>query len=173
MADQTYSTTFSDAAIDWRQLAWIMERAPLFRRDPERVQRAFQNSYRACFAFRGAVLVGAARATSDGVFYATVFDVVVAPEHQGRGVGRLILEALLAELPFERVFLTAVPGKEGFYGKFGFLRQTNAMGCYAPAARATAMANGVLVPRDDRPGEFAGGTGHARLAGHPNEAAFE
>jgi hypothetical protein len=43
------------------------------------------------------------------------------------------------------VFLTSVPGKEGFYARLGFLRQTNAMGWYTEAARAEALARGVLV----------------------------
>lgn len=164
MADQSYSVSFDDTNIDWRQLASIMAAAPLTRREPEPLRRAFANSYRACFAHYGDGLVGAARATSDGVFYATVFDVVVAPEHQGRGVGRLIVEALLAELPFERVFLTAVPGKEGFYDKLGFLRQTNAMGRYAAAARATAIANGILKA------ELADRPDRARLTAQAQEA---
>jgi predicted N-acetyltransferase YhbS len=90
-------------------------------------------------------LVGAARALSDGMFYASIFDVVVAPEHQGCGVGRRMVQALLAKVPVERVFLTSVFGTEGFYQRFGFLRQTNAMGRYAEPARGQALASGVLT----------------------------
>lgn len=86
----------------------------------------------------------APRATSDGVYYATVFDVVVACEHQGAGIGRRLMAALLAELPFDKIFLTSVFGKEGFYAKFGFLKQNNAMGRYGPASRAQAVARGIL-----------------------------
>ena len=88
--------------------------------------------------------VAAARAMSDGVYYATVFDVVVATEHQKCGVGRLLMEGLLAKPPFKRVFLTSVFGKEDFYAKFGFLRQTNAMGLYEGPALTSAVQRGIL-----------------------------
>lgn len=132
------------APVDWSRLAEIFAKAPFVERRPDDLQRAFENSYRAVFAYKAGALVGAARATSDGVYYATVFDVVVAREHQGAGIGRQLMAALLAELPFEKVFLTSVFGKEGFYRKFGFLKQNNAMGRYAPGERAQAVARGVL-----------------------------
>ncbi len=94
------------------------------------------------------MLVGAARATSDGVFYATVFDVVVAPDHQGQGFGRLIVEGVLEKLPFDRIYLTSTAGNESFYGKFGFLEQTNAMGLYTGNALNSAIQRGVLRPGD-------------------------
>ena len=141
----TYDITHDIADIDWWRLADIMARAPLFERQPLDLAMAFRNSYAAVFAHDGGDLVGAVRATSDGVFYASVFDAVVAPEHQGSGVGRLMLEALLARLPVGRIFLTSVFGKEGFYENFGFLRQTNAMALYGEPARSEAIARGVLT----------------------------
>jgi len=143
----TYDITHDISGIDWWRLANIMARAPLSERKPFDLAMAFRNSYAVVFAHSGGELVGAVRATSDGVFYASVFDVAVAPEHQGCGVGRLMLEALLAKLPVERIFLTSVFGKEGFYGKFGFLRQNNAMGLYGEPARGDAIARGALTTR--------------------------
>lgn len=142
--DSTYDITHDTSGIDWWRLADIMARAPLFERKPFDLATAFGNSYAVVFAYNDGELMGAARATSDGVFYASVFDAVVAPEHQGCGVGRLMLEALLTKLPVERIFLTSVFGKEGFYEKLGFLRQTNAMGLYGEPARGDAIARGVL-----------------------------
>lgn len=100
------------STIDWWRLANIMADANLFNRKPFDIARAFHGSYAAVFAFKGEMLVGAARATSDGVFYASVFDVVIAPDHQGNGAGRMIMERLLERLPFERIFLTTVFGKD-------------------------------------------------------------
>ena len=144
---QTDDITISHdcTAIDWQALADVIERAPLVRRDPGDLRRAFANSYAVCFAHIGDTLVGTARATSDGVFYATVLDVCVHPSYQGRGIGRLVVERLLARLPSHKVFLTSVPGKEGFYKKLGFLRQTNAMGLYEPTRQEEALARGVLA----------------------------
>ena len=132
------------SAIDWWRLANIMADAHLFDRKLFDIARAFHGSYATVFAFKGNMLVGAARATSDGVFYASVFDVVVATDHQNNGVGRLLMEGLLAKLPFDRIFLISVFGKEPFYEKFRFLEQTNSMGCYSGDALKSAVQRGVL-----------------------------
>ncbi len=145
MQTDNITITHDCDTIDWQALAELIECAPLVKRDPADLRRAFANSYAACFAFLGGQLVGTARATSDGVYYATVLDVCVHPDFQGRGIGRLVVERLLARLPAHKVFLTSVPGKEGFYKKLGFLRQTNAMGLYDTTGREQALARGVLA----------------------------
>lgn len=146
MQDQDeYRLSDDLSTIDWWKLAHIYADANLFDRKPFEIARAFGASYAAVFMFQGIELVGAARATSDGVFYASVFDVVVAPSHQGRGAGRFLMNGLLAKLPFERIFLTSVPSRKGFYNKLGFLKQTNAMALYAKPAREIALQQGVLT----------------------------
>jgi len=73
-------------------------------------------------AWQGPHLVGFGRASSDGVFRAVLWDVVVAGEHQGRGLGRRIVEALLQEPALqgvERVYLMTTNGA-GFYEQLGF-----------------------------------------------------
>ena len=148
--------TFAREGIDWEALAGIYARAPLANRTAEETRRAFANSYLCCFAWIDGTLVGAARATSDGVFYATILDVAVDRGFQGAGVGRRMMEEMLRRLAQLKVYLTTVPGKEGFYEKLGFLHQTNAMGHFAGAARREAIALGVLVePGDPGSGEAA------------------
>ena len=79
-------------------------------------------SQAAVSAWQGSTLVGFGRATSDGVFRAALWDVVVAGEHQGRGLGRRLVEALL-EAPalagVERVYLMTT-NSAGFYEQLGF-----------------------------------------------------
>ncbi len=73
-------------------------------------------------AWQGSQLVGFGRATSDGVFRAVLWDVVVAGEHQGRGLGRRIVEALLQEPVLqgvERVYLMTT-NSSGFYEQLSF-----------------------------------------------------
>lgn len=73
-------------------------------------------------AWRGGELVGFGRATSDGVFRAVLWDVVVAKEHQGQGLGRQLVEELLdspALRGIERVYLMTTKGA-GFYARLGF-----------------------------------------------------
>ncbi len=73
-------------------------------------------------AWRRRQLVGFGRATSDGVYRAVLWDVVVANGHQGQGVGRRIMEALLSSPAIsgvERVYLMTTNGS-GFYQQLGF-----------------------------------------------------
>ena len=73
-------------------------------------------------AWEGRQLVGFGRATSDGVFRAVLWDVVVAEEHQGRGLGTKVVESLLATPALqgiERVYLVTT-NSAGFYQKLGF-----------------------------------------------------
>jgi len=73
-------------------------------------------------AWRNGRLVGIGRATSDGVFRAVLWDVVVAAELQGQGLGRRIVQALLsspAVSAAERVYLMTT-NSSGFYARLGF-----------------------------------------------------
>jgi N-acetylglutamate synthase-like GNAT family acetyltransferase len=67
-------------------------------------------------------LVGFGRATSDGVFRATLWDVVVATDQQGVGIGRQLVDQLLRSGPLrevERVYLMTTQSS-GFYQQLGF-----------------------------------------------------
>lgn len=73
-------------------------------------------------AWQGQKLVGFGRATSDGVFRAVLWDVVVAAPQQGRGLGRRIVAELLrtpAVQGTERVYLMTT-NSAGFYRRLGF-----------------------------------------------------
>ena len=67
-------------------------------------------------------LVGFGRATSDGVFRAVLWDIVVAGDLQGKGLGSQVVKALLSapELKkVERIYLMTTNSKE-FYEQIGF-----------------------------------------------------
>ncbi|NJL59838.1 MAG: GNAT family N-acetyltransferase [Desulfobacteraceae bacterium] len=121
------SLKFDSVNIDWDEAVILFERAPLGKRDPEKLRRAFENSFIACFALDDKKLVGAARIISDGEYQAGVCDVVVLPEYQGKGVGKMMMEAMLARINVPTMILFATPGKEGFYQKFGFSRLKTGM----------------------------------------------
>lgn len=120
-----YSDDYS--GIDWERLAEIFRRAPLGVRDPSRLQQIFAQSTVCCFAFAGETLVGAGRAISDRISYAVIFDVVIAPEHQGRGIGTEIMQRLIRSADAPNVILHSVPGKERFYERLGFRKMRTAM----------------------------------------------
>jgi N-acetylglutamate synthase-like GNAT family acetyltransferase len=72
-------------------------------------------------------LVGFARATGDGVYRAVIWDVVVHPQCQGQGIGRLMVESLLAHPSIknvERVYLMTT-FQQGFYEKLGFSKNAS------------------------------------------------
>ena len=76
-------------------------------------------------AWQDGRLVGIGRATSDGVFRAVLWDVVVAAEHQGQGLGRRLVESLLSYPAIgeaERVYLMTT-NSSGFYERLGFQTQ--------------------------------------------------
>lgn len=70
-------------------------------------------------------LIGFARATSDGIYRATIWDVVIHPEYRGLGLGSKLVETVLSHPRLkcvERVYLMTTHQQE-FYEKIGF--QTN------------------------------------------------
>ena len=72
--------------------------------------------------WRGKRLVGFGRATSDGFSRAVLWDIVVAGDLQGHGLGRRVLEELLhapAVVGVERVYLMTTKSA-GFYRQLGF-----------------------------------------------------
>ena len=72
--------------------------------------------------WRGKRLVGFGRATSDGFSQAVLWDIVVAGDLQGHGLGRRVIEELLHTPPVvgvERVYLMTTKSA-GFYRQLGF-----------------------------------------------------
>ena len=72
---------------------------------------------------RGGRLVAMARAITDAVYKAMVFDVIVHPDHQGQGLGRRVMEELLdhsALREVQHIELYCLPELEPFYDRWGF-----------------------------------------------------
>lgn len=86
------------------------------------LQRAVAHSCPVVSAWTGDRLVGFARATSDGVYRATIWDVIVHPDFQGSGIGRKLVETVLTHphmANVERVYLMTTH-KQCFYEEVGF-----------------------------------------------------
>jgi N-acetylglutamate synthase-like GNAT family acetyltransferase len=93
-------------------------------RERSQLGRMVGGSQAVVSAWRERQLVGFGRATSDGVYRAVLWDVVVAREHQGEGVGSRLVAALLDSpglTGVERVYLMTTNGS-GFYQQLGFKR---------------------------------------------------
>lgn len=123
--------TFTDCleAINWDEASMLFERAPLGRqrRDPEKLKRAFESSYAVVVAYDCDRLVGVGRALCDSEYQAAIYDMVILPEYQGKGIGKEIIGKLCEKLPVENIILYSVPGREGFYVKCGFRKMRTAM----------------------------------------------
>jgi GNAT superfamily N-acetyltransferase len=91
-------------------------------RDAAGLRRMLQGSEAAVSAWQQGRMVGFARATSDRCYRAVLWDVVVARDLEGQGLGRGLVEALLAMPPVqaaERVYLMTT-NSHGFYERLGF-----------------------------------------------------
>lgn len=117
--------------IDWDELCDLIRISPLGTRDPLRLKVATENSFVVCSAYALEKIVGFGRAISDGEYQSAIYDVVVLPEYQNKGVGKLIMESLLECLPNQAVTLVYVaPGKQVFYERQGFSHLKTGMGLF-------------------------------------------
>ena len=100
--------------------AWIDENA-----SPDFPRNAFAGSFLVAAAFApDGRLAGVGRSLSDGVSDAYIQDVMTAKEFRRRGVGKLVITALVEELKrrgIDWIGLVGVPGTEKFYASCGLV----------------------------------------------------
>ena len=92
-------------------------------RSQSQLKRMLKGSTVVVSLWRGKRLVGFGRATSDGIHRAVLWDVVVAGDLQGQGLGRRVVEALLDSPRLrnvERIYLMTT-NSAGFYRQLGFI----------------------------------------------------
>lgn len=97
------------------------------------IQIAIENSNPVISVWDNGRLIGSGRATSDGIYRASIWDVVIHPDYQGFGLGRKLVETLISHPLMnrvERIYLTTTH-QQKFYEKIGFkLNNTNTMVLY-------------------------------------------
>jgi ribosomal protein S18 acetylase RimI-like enzyme len=122
---------YSIADVDWDALSALYRPAPLGDKSPDHLRKVFANSMFVAFVYDRAQLVGAGRALADGADCSYICDIAFVPSHQGQGLGKQLV-AQLVELSrgHKKIILYAVPGKEKFYERFGFLRMKTAMAIF-------------------------------------------
>lgn len=131
--EQQYRWVFAADGVDWHELSNLYRIAPLAEKPAEKLKIAFHNSMFKCFIFvdeqgEKPQLVGAGRALADGADCSYLCDIAVHPEHQGKGLGKAIVQHLVdASKGHRKIILYAAAGKEGLYSKFGFARMKTAM----------------------------------------------
>ena len=92
-------------------------------RTREEAELILANSSLVLSAWDGNRLAGMARVLTDFVVRATLYDVIVRPEDQGKGVGRMLMEKFLDHPAMKRVpaIFLLTKDKRPFYEKFGFV----------------------------------------------------
>lgn len=99
-------------------------------------ERALKNSLLTLTAYIGDEPVGMGRIVGDGAVICYIQDLVVKPEYQKHGVGRVIMERLIGFVTDIKdadteimMCLMCAKGREHFYEKFGFIgRPTEDLG---------------------------------------------
>jgi GNAT superfamily N-acetyltransferase len=91
-------------------------------RSRETIRRALEHSHPVITAWDGPTLVGFARVVSDLTYRATIWDVIVRPTHQGKGVGRAVMNTVLDHPDLKTVtqFVLLTADKHAFYERLGF-----------------------------------------------------
>lgn len=117
---------FSDSKskIDFQQLLSLFKIGAFWaqERTKEDLETAIANSEPAISVWDRERLIGFARATSDEVYRATIWDVVIHPEYRGIGLGGKLVETVLSHpriSKVERVYLMTTH-QQKFYEHIGF-----------------------------------------------------
>ena len=110
--------------IDLHQLTALFKQGAFWaqERRMEDLSIAIANSEPVVSVWDGERLIGLARATSDGIYRATIWDVVIHPEYRGAGLGQKLVETVLSHPRMnrvERVYLMTTH-QQRFYERIGF-----------------------------------------------------
>ncbi len=122
-----HSIRFCDRSedIDIPQLQELLNRSAFWAIDRrvEDLQIAIDRSEPVVSVWDEDKLIGFARATSDGIYRATIWDVAIDPDYQRLGLGRKLVETVLAH-PYlqrvERIYLFTTH-HQSFYERLGFV----------------------------------------------------
>ena len=124
-AEIVFST---DREIDLYELEELCDRVGWARRPLRKVKKAIHHSFLvvSMWEVKGQRrrLIGFARATSDHAFNATIWDVVVDPKFQNRGLGKALMQYTIQKLrssDISNITLFADPQVVEFYRRLGFL----------------------------------------------------
>jgi GNAT superfamily N-acetyltransferase len=89
----------------------------------EMMRTALNNSWYMVSAYCDDKLVGFGRIVTDGVLHAMIYEMIVRPEFQGKGIGTQILKMLIQKCKQQSIRdiqLFCAKGKKEFYIKNGF-----------------------------------------------------
>ncbi len=134
--------------VDLNQLQALFQSCAFWakERSLEDLNVAITNSEPVISAWDERRLIGFARATSDGIYRATIWDVVIHPDYQGRGLGSKLVETVLSHPRMnrvERVYLMTTQ-QQRFYERVGFERNSSTTMVLHNQPQLTLPALGIL-----------------------------
>jgi len=93
--------------------------------DDEATATALNTSLFGCVVLFKEKPIGCGRVIGDGGIYFYIQDIIVLPEYQGRGIGKMIMNEVMEYInrtakPNAFIGLMSAKDKAGFYAKFGF-----------------------------------------------------
>jgi len=121
---------YNCSGIDWELVPEILKTVGMSYHEADIHRKTFSASAAVVFVFDDQRLVGFGRAISDGLIQAAIYDVAVLPDCQGQGIGKQIIDKIVAALPGCNFILYASPGKEIFYEKLNFRRMKTGMALF-------------------------------------------
>ena len=127
-SEQSQISFSTDREIDLYELEELCDRVGWARRPLRKVKKAIDHSFLVVSMWevknQKRRLIGFARATSDCAFNATIWDVVVDPTFQGKGLGKAMMKYTITQLRNEdisNITLFADPQVIEFYQRLGFV----------------------------------------------------
>jgi len=118
----------TDRDIDFYELEELCDRVGWARRPLRKVKKAIEHSFLVVSMWeiqdKKRCLIGFSRATSDHAFNATIWDVVVDPKYQGKGLGKAMMKYSISQLrsaDISNITLFADPQVVNFYQRLGFI----------------------------------------------------
>lgn len=110
------------------RIATLYRRAPLLRKtdNPDALWRAFEASSLVLTLWEGDRLVALARVLTDGEQTSYLCDLAVEPDAQGAGVGKRMVDEVLARCEGTELVLRDSDLSTGFYERLGFQTVDNA-----------------------------------------------
>ena len=105
----------------WESVGWGTPPAE------NQIEAGLKNSMISVEAIHNNQVIGMGRVVGDGVIMCYILDLIVLPEFQGRGIGKAIMENLIAHVKDSALPNTGITiglftstGLDKFYEKFGF-----------------------------------------------------
>lgn len=127
---ETYGNIYfsTDTNINIYDLEQLCDSVGWVRRPIKKVKTAIKNSFLVGYIFyyvnKRKMMIGFARATSDSSFNATIWDVVIHPNFQKKGLGKVLMNQIIKNLrshDISTITLFADPQVINFYKNLGFM----------------------------------------------------